>query len=251
MKHVSQQTQSAYLPTIIRLRVKNQRIISRYLDLDLIDEVKQLKKIDEQLVGLLHKAINFDFVGEVAEGKTLLVGEGNLSFSVSLAKRKRINPYHLTATTFEKVRNLPSEAIENTEKLKDLGVLVLHGVNATRLSATLGTLRFDNIIFQFPHTGSREPIEGHNPNFILIRDFLISAKHHITQSGKVLISAVDNPHYRGAFQFDDAAEQAGFQQPEMYPFNPSLFLGYVHSMTHEDGSALNDHKKFGTWVFKL
>jgi hypothetical protein len=40
------------------------------------------------------------------------------------------------------------------------------------------------------------------------------------QGGKVLISAVDSPHYRGAFQFEEAAYIAGLAPPEFYPFDP-------------------------------
>lgn len=111
-------------------------------------------------------------------------------------------------------------------------------------------MRFDSIVFQFPHVGSREPVEEHNPNFILVRDFLRSAAAQLAPGGQVLISAVDSPHYEGAFQFDDAAEIAGFLPPEVYPFDPSAFPGYTHTMTHEEGDALDNHDAFGTWIFK-
>ena len=59
------------------------------------------------------------------------------------------------------------------------------------------------------------------------------------------------PHYHGAFQFDQAAEEAGFKPPEMYKFDPSEFPGYIHTMTNEDESALDNHDHFATWVFEL
>jgi hypothetical protein len=70
-------------------------------------------------------------------------------------------------------------------------------------------------------------------------------------NGQVLISAVDNPHYRGAFQFDKAAEASEFFTPDVYPFDPEEFPGYTHTLTHQDGSALDNHETFSTWVFKL
>lgn len=197
-----------------------------------------------------HKAKAFDFVAQIANGKTLLVGEGNLSFSLSLTRDARINPSRLTTTTFEYLSELPSEAKENAKQLRSLGTSVLFNVDATKLSSALGWTKFDNIVFQFPHAGSREPVEGHNPNFILIRDFLKSAFHQLMRGGKVLISTVDSPHYRGAFQFEDAASAAGFAPPESYPFDPSRFRGYHHTMTHQEGSALENHDKFVTWVFR-
>ncbi len=62
---------------------------------------------------------------------------------------------------------------------------------------------------------------------------------------------MNNPHYHGAFQFNNAAKIAGFQPPEIYPFDPSEFPGYDHTMTHQDESALDNHDKFVTWVFEL
>jgi 25S rRNA (uracil2634-N3)-methyltransferase len=193
----------------------------------------------------------FDFIGAIAHGKTLLVGEGNLSFARSIAGKTRIIPSRLTATTFEKERNLPAGAKENAQALQSLGTTVIYGVDATDLAAAFGSMRFDSIVFQFPHVGSREPVEGHNPNFILVRDFLISAASQLTAGGQVLISAVDSPHYQGAFQFDDAADTAGFLPPKAYAFDPSAFPGYEHTMTHQDGNALDNHDDFSTWVFKL
>lgn len=247
-KHLSHR--QSYAPIIYRLGVMNQMLIAKSLDLGLFSEIKQLQKIDEALIELLYKGTTFDFVGEIAEGKTFLVGEGNLSFTHSLTRKKRITPAKLVATTFESVDNLSPETIQNAEKIKESGALVLHGIDATRLAPTFGSMRFDNIIFQFPHTGSREPIEGHNPNFILVRDFLRSARWHLRLGGKILISAVDNPHYRGAFQFEEAAKIAGFRTLEIYPFDPLEFPGYVHTMTNEDNSAIDEHATLSTWVLK-
>lgn len=149
------------------------------------------------------------------------------------------------------VNGLSPEAKANAEQLRRLGATVLHGVDAADIADTFSKQRFETIAFQFPHVGSREPIEGHNPNFILIRDFLENSAHLLTQSGMVLISAVDSPHYRGAFQFEKAAEEAGFADPIAYPFEPGDFPGYVHTMTHQSGSALNHHDDFSTWIFRL
>src|SRR5208282_2881257 len=82
------------------------------------------------------KAAAFDFVGTVAHGRTLLVGEGNLSFAISLAETKRIIPGYLTATTFEIERNLSSAGQENARLLRFLGVSVIYGVDAADLAAT-------------------------------------------------------------------------------------------------------------------
>lgn len=243
-------TQQHLTTWISRIGVENQLLLARSLDLGLIEEAKLLQQADRELQKLWYKVTNFDFVETIARGRTLLVGEGNLSFSLSLTRKKRITPNNLTVTTFENTNELNEETINNAKNLRKLGVFVMHGVDATKLFITLGSVRFDNIVFQFPHTGSREPIDGHNPNFILLRDFLKSAKKHLAIGGRILVSTVDNPHYNGAFQFDEAAAQSGFEAPKKYPFDPSAYAGYTHNMTHEDESALDRHDTFATWVFR-
>lgn len=192
------------------------------------------------------KTSAFDFVGAIAYGRTLLVGEGNFSFAASLVSMTRIIPSRLTATTLEPESELSPLAEGNVQRLRARGARVICSVDAADLAAAFGSLRFDNIVFQFPHVGSREPVEGHNPNFILVRDFLLSAVAQLAPGGQ----AVDSPHYEGAFQFDEAAEIAGFLPPEVYPFDPSDFPDYTHAMTHQEGDALDNHDAFSTWVFK-
>lgn len=193
----------------------------------------------------------FDFVRQVSSGRVLLVGEGNLSFTRSLLNFSRINRANITTTTFEQGSGLTAEAQENALYLKRNGVSVLHGVNARKLSATFGGAKFKTIVFQFPNMGKRGSSEGHNPNYILVRDFLKSAAKYIPQNGRVLISAVDSPHYQGAFQFDLAAKRAGYLPPLVYAFDPKRFKRYDHTMTHQSGDALSAHREFKTWVFAL
>lgn len=241
-----------YISAINNLGIKNQSLISKYLDYGLIAEAKQLCSVDRELKQLLcHKAAQFDFITSIASGNSLLVGEGNLSFSLSLLSFDSILPRRITATTKQPSSKLSEDVAGNARKLRARGVSVLHGVDATKLDSYFVDRTFDSIIFQFPHTGSREPIFGKNPNHILIRKFLVSAKKHLNRNGKVIISAVDNPHYRGAFQFYEAAEYVGFSLPEVYKFAPSQFTDYTHAMTLEDDSAIEDHKDFATWVFQL
>ena len=192
----------------------------------------------------------FDFVAQIASGRCLLVGEGNLSFAKSLLNFQKILPSKLVATTFERPNSLTDSAKVNAKYLYDKGAVVLHGVNARKLDAALKRHQFSTIVFQFPHTGRRRPVEGKNPNYVLVRDFLNSAQGHLLRSGVVCISAVDSPHYQGAFQFEKAAVSAGYHPPLIYKFEPKRFKGYVHTMTNEVGSALGGHNDFKTWVFK-
>lgn len=106
-------------------------------------------------------------------------------------------------------------------------------------------------MFQFPNAGSREPEYGRNPNFILIRDFFKSAATCVAPNGRILITAVDSPHYQGAFQLEEAAEKTGYRIIGSYPFDQESFPGYSHTNTNDDDSALEKHDEFKTWVFDL
>jgi len=193
---------------------------------------------------------SFDLAAQISSGQCLLVGEGNLSFAKSLLSFQNISPSKIVATTFEHLNSLSEETTANAKYLSEKGVVVLNGVNARKLNAAIGSNKFSTIVFQFPHTGRRHPVKGKNPNYVLVRDFLNSARGHLIQNGLVCISAVDSPHYQGAFQFEKAAASAGYYPPLIYPFAPKRFKGYTHTMTHEDGSALGGHRSFKTWVFK-
>ena len=110
---------------------------------------------------------------------------------------------------------------------------------------------FDNIIFQFPHTGSRELIEGRNPHFILLRDFLKSAKHLLSYSGRVIVSIVDSPYYQGAFQIEEVGQVTNYRRYSTYNFNPLLFPNYVHTMTNENESAISKNDDLITVVLEV
>lgn len=191
------------------------------------------------------------FLSQIREGNTLFVGEGNLSFALSIAKMPGITASNLFATTYEKVSGLSEEAQQNSEILKQSGVGVINGIDATKLDRSFPRQKFDTIVFQFPNAGSREPEHGRNPNYILIRDFLRSAAFCLAPNGKILITAVDSPHYQGAFQFEEAAEKTGYSILGSYLFDLESFPGYSHTNTNDDDSALEKHDEFKTWIFEL
>lgn len=189
------------------------------------------------------------FINHIPCGDILLVGEGNLSFAVSLAFLPYIDPTRVIASVYEKESEISEETFSNALILKKLGVRVNFNTNATKINICYPDLNFGTIIFQFPHTGSRKPIYGHNPNFMLIKSFLKSIYNNLKTEGKVLISSVDTPYYEGAFQFEKAAEASGFQITETLSFDPADFPGYHHTNTNDEDSALEYHTDFKTLVF--
>ncbi|CAN0922852.1 Heavy metal-associated isoprenylated plant protein 41 [Linum grandiflorum] len=91
------------------------------------------------------------------EHDILLVGDGDLSFSLSLA-RTFGSADNIVATSLEDKQELMKkykDAESNIEELKAYGGQVIHGVDATkmRFRNELRLRKFDRIIFNFPHVG--------------------------------------------------------------------------------------------------
>jgi len=146
---------------------------------------------------------------------------------------------------------ISQETFDNTNALNKLGAHVLFRVDATKLEKSIATCKYDTIIFQFPNVGSREAKYNRNPNHIMIRKFLKSANNYLNPTGKVMITVVENSHYYGAFDFQDAAAFAGYEILMSCAFDPAIFSDYSHQNTKDEDSALEQHKRFATWIFKL
>ncbi|MBS0235754.1 MAG: DUF2431 domain-containing protein [Proteobacteria bacterium] len=239
--------------TIIRMANYNAALLHRCLLTESCsrDKIETLRKIDLALFKLFQGATSQAVFKEfLVVGDTLLLGEGNLSFALSLLKIRAIKASNMTATTFESISDLSLAAKLNAKVLYSYGAQVLYDIDATKLRQQFGTKLFNNIIFQFPHVGSREAVCGYNPNYILVKDFMRSARNQLRYDGVVIISAVDNQYYNSIFQFEKIAEITGFKPPEGYPFEPRAFPGYEHTMAHREGDALENHEKLTTWVFR-
>ncbi|XP_056842096.1 heavy metal-associated isoprenylated plant protein 41-like isoform X2 [Raphanus sativus] len=87
----------------------------------------------------------------------LLVGEGDFSFSCSLATRfgSASNICASSLDSYDDVVRKYKKASSNLDTLNRLGASLLHGVDATKLQLHphLNSRRFDRIIFNFPHAG--------------------------------------------------------------------------------------------------
>ncbi len=215
------------------------------------DSYKQYVLRNIQKSNMLAKSNQvFDFVNAVTNDRTLFVGEGNFSFCLSITGQIR-NPHNMVTTINEAQNKFSDLTKQNIKSLQRLGIKVFCKTDATRINNDFMGQIFQNIIFQFPHTGNREPIEGRNPNFILLRDFLKSAKPLLSYGGKVIVSMVDSPYYRGAFQLEEAGTEAKYKRYSIYKFNPLLFLNYIHTMTNEDESAISKNDDLITVVFEV
>jgi predicted membrane-bound spermidine synthase len=182
-------------------------------------------------------------------GSVLFVGEGNLSFALTISRKPRVPRPSILATVYEAEEKLTDTAYENAKKLLNFGCSVKTGVDAMRLADSIGKLQFRTIIFQFPNVASRDPSYGQNPNHILVTRFLKNARNHLKPGGLVVISTVDSPFYEGAFKMDEAARKAGFAAPAIYTFDPKDYPGYTHQNTANEESAADGHTAFATFVF--
>ncbi len=198
----------------------------------------------------LTNLVKYNFIRRLSQGKSLLVGEGNLSFISSIAP-KILFPQNVIASTYESDNELSDLAKRNSLLLRELGISILHNIDATELNKLFNSLFFDTIIFQFPNAGSREAIDGCNPNYVLISDFLIAATQKLTEHGIILITCVDSDYYNDIFKFEELANEFNLKIPIKYKFFPEDYPSYEHTMSHQDGSALIDYTAFATWEFQL
>ena len=194
-------------------------------------------------------ASKFDFSARIRAGGVLFVGEGNLSFALTLAKKPRVTTSSILATVYETEEELTDTAYENAKKLLNLGCSVKTGVDATRLADSIGKRQLRTIIFQFPNVASRDPRYGQNPNHVLVTRFLKNARNHLKPGGPVIISTVDSPFYESAFKMDETVRKAGFAAPAIYTFDPKDHPGYTHQNTANEESAADGHTAFTTFVF--
>ncbi|XP_059662343.1 uncharacterized protein LOC132308314 [Cornus florida] len=164
--------------------------------------------------------------------KILLVGEGDFSFSACLAvafgSANNMIATSLNSQGFlrENYRNSRS----NIEKLRSRGCKVMHGVDATEMAnhLLLEGMKFDRIIFNFPHAGflEHEPrksqLQRHRE---LVRKFLANAKKMITEKGENHISHKSNSFFL-EWNVEFLASQVGLRLIEAVDFNLNDYPGY-------------------------
>lgn len=189
---------------ILELRTKVFDLNLKQIERGYYSKTKELRALDRELYMLYKSITKYDFLSKIKKGNTLLVGEGNLSFTISLVKKLQFLP-NLITSTYEHYSELSEYAQFNAQLLKQAGIKVLYGLDGTKLHKNFYSNSFDTIIFQFPHSGSREGINGVNANYVLVRNFIISASHILKRDGVVLITVVDSDFYNNMFRFDELA----------------------------------------------
>lgn len=167
---------------ILELRTKVFDFNLKQIEQGYYSQTKELRTLDHKLYMLYKSIIKYDFISKIKGGSTLLVGEGNLSFTISLVKKLQLLPQLITST-YEGYSQLSEYAEFNSKLLKQARIKVMHELDAIELHKNFYSNTFDTIIFQFPHSGSREGINGINANYVLVKKFIISASYILKRDG--------------------------------------------------------------------
>ncbi|XP_059444817.1 uncharacterized protein At4g26485-like isoform X2 [Corylus avellana] len=166
--------------------------------------------------------------------KILLVGEGNFSFAVCLAKAfdTAENMIATSVDSKEVWKNAYSNAKANLKELKKRTCTVLYHVDAHSMyrHPRLRSKLFDRIVFNFPHAGfigsesEKRQIELHRT---LVRGFLSNANHMLTENGEVHITH-KTTHPFSKWEIVELAEEIGLRLVEKVPFERWFYPGYMN-----------------------
>ncbi|KAL9671537.1 hypothetical protein QQ045_009106 [Rhodiola kirilowii] len=178
--------------------------------------------------------------------RILLVGDGDFSFALSLAKSFR-SAINIVATSIDKhdcLEKKYSNGVQNVRALEDMGGLVLLGIDATKMSQHffLKTQRFDRIVYNFPHVGFRYRENSYCQiilNKKLVKEFLKNARELIKSGkGEIHVTHKEGDPYN-KWDLVKKAEKNGLILHEVSPFNKGIYPGYNQKRAHgkdPDGS---------------
>jgi len=155
-------------------------------------------------------------------GRVLLVGEGNFSFTEANITLGRAVPAKLTATAYSPDGSFAPDVLARAERLRQMGVAVHTQVDARALPAELGGgAPFDTVIFQFPHPGGpRAKVGGRGTD--LLQGFFASAARRLAPGGQIALT-LRSQHYVEQWHLNDAAAAAGLRLESVTDFHPSLY----------------------------
>ncbi|GMN27524.1 hypothetical protein TIFTF001_001690 [Ficus carica] len=180
--------------------------------------------------------------------KILLVGEGDFSFSACLA-RAFGSAVNMVATSLDSEETLLTKhwtCEENLDDLEERGCLVLHEVDVHNMNKhpNLIGMKFDVIIFNFPHAGHFPWLCERDAILIkkhkrLLRAFFRSASGMVKEDGEVHVTHRDDYPYN-RWEVEKQAQKAGLVLKEKVPFVKQNYPGYHNKR----GSFINGNKRF-------
>ncbi|XP_074303456.1 uncharacterized protein At4g26485-like [Silene latifolia] len=174
----------------------------------------------------------------------LIVGDGDFSFSLSLATSFR-SASNITATsldTYDTLKKKYKNARSNVKALLRLGASVIHGVDATRMKrhTDLTMRRFDRIVYNFPHAGfhgkedSLHLIKKHKG---LVQGFFHNASGMLRPYGEIHVSHKTAGPFRD-WNLEELANHNSLMLIECVPFRIADYPGYNNK--RGDGKRSDD-----------
>jgi hypothetical protein len=212
---------------ILELRIRILYLYTKFVKQKNSTYIKEICPISQELDFIIKSLKQFNFIERINSGSSLFVGEGNFSFTSTLIKKCNKLP-DLIASTYETLSELSEITKNNAKLISNTGIPLMYGVDATKLYNYFSKDSFDTIVFQFPHSGSRELVNGLNPNYVLVYDFIKSSLCILRKNGVILITIVDNDFYNNIFQLETIAKKLGIMKPIKYIFDPQEYSGYEH-----------------------
>ena len=163
------------------------------------------------------------------DGRVLLVGEGNFSFTASNLALGRNAASNVTATAYSPDGSYPDEVRARAEELRRAGADVQFQVDARALPADLaGGAMFDTIVFQFPHPGGLRGAVSDRGR-VLLRGFFTSATSRLNPGGQIAVTLRNDWYNRWKFQ--ESAAKAGLRLASVIEFRPEHYPRYSHVTT--------------------
>ncbi|XXG72524.1 hypothetical protein AAC387_Pa07g1595 [Persea americana] len=208
-----------------------------------IDAIKNNKEINTRK-RIMHYSIS---------DRILLVGEGDFSFSASLA-RAFGSAHNMVATSLDSrddmlIKHPSAEA--NLNLLMELGCMVLNDIDAHSMNThpKLRETKFDRIVFNFPHAvlqfqeTRQDQINLHKE---LVKGFFDSASFMLTSNGEVHVAHKANRPY-SSWGVEDLAKEVGLTLLEKAAFKKQDYPGY--NQKRGCGKKSNKSFRFGESVF--
>jgi hypothetical protein len=184
-------------------------------------------------------------------GRTLLIGEGNLSFTGSVVVLGINLPGNITATVYEKKEEKSAEAQRRAGQLAEQGVTVEFGVDATALHEGSDNLpKYDTIVWMFPHPGGDRASMA-TRGAALLSAFFASAAQRLAPGGKIVVTlrvGKQPNYYVTRWRPVEAAAAAGLTLVSRNDFAQSDYPGYSHETT-EGGAHAADVSQGFTFIF--
>ncbi|XP_038881536.1 uncharacterized protein At4g26485-like [Benincasa hispida] len=191
--------------------------------------------------------------------RILLVGEGDFSFALCLAKHFG-SARNIVATCLDSQDDLEkkySDGLRNVRELEERGCLVFYGIDVRNMSTHffLRTQRFDRIIYNFPHVGflfREDSFCQIQLNKELVEGFLKNARVLLKKvDGEIHVSHKEGEPYN-KWELVEEAMKLGLKLQETVPFYKNDYPGYQNKRA--DGGHSNAPFWLGdccTYKFKL